>query len=229
MAAARVRGFQGQDLSKHNTLLACAKHFVAYGGAEGGRDYNTVDISERTLHEIYLPPFHAAVNEGVGSVMGGFNQINGIPMHANRYLLTEILRGKWDFNGLGLSDYNAIAETIIHAKIGANDTISISVELENVGKRTGSEVVQLYIQDLCASVTRPVKELRGFQRVTIKAGEKTKVYFQLTMKDFAFYNLNMKRVVEPGFFKVFVGTNSEDVLETQFEYVGGLLFVDETY
>ncbi len=566
MAAARVRGFQGQDLSKHNTLLACAKHFVAYGGAEGGRDYNTVDISERTLHEIYLPPFHAAVNEGVGSVMGGFNEINGIPMHANRYLLTEILRGKWDFNGLVLSDYNAIAEmlvhgiggtreevgflalkagvdmdmfsgiylnnikdlvrngmlsqkiidkavqrvlrakyqlglfedpykynnlhrerdislhpvhlefarelarksmvllknennilplsknigkiavigpladnkyaplgswsalgdpndvktvlagieetvsaetkvlntkgcdiqgedssdfkhaikiakqsdiivlvlgesrymsgegasrstldlpglqnelakiiintgkpvivilvngrplsigwlaekahailetwflgvqmgfavadvlfgeynpsgklvvsfprtvgqipiyynhkntgrppseqrntskylglpssplfpfgyglsytvfeysnlNIVHAKIGANDTISISVELENVGKRTGSEVVQLYIQDLCASVTRPVKELRGFQRVTLKAGEKTKVYFQLTMNDLAFYNLNMKRVVEPGFFKVFVGTNSEDVLETQFEYVGGLLFVDET-
>jgi len=565
MAAARVRGFQGEDLSKPNTLLACAKHFVAYGGAEGGRDYNTVDVSERTLHEIYLPPFHAAVNAGVGTVMGGFNEINGIPMHANRYLLTEILRGKWDFNGLVISDYNAIAEmlvhgiggtreevgllalkagvdmdmfsgiylnnikgfvkngklsqkiidkavqrvlrakyqlglfedpyeynnpqrerdillhpvhlefaremacksivllknennilplrkntgkiavigpladdkdaplgswsalgdpndvktimagikgavlpetkifhtkgcdvqgedssgfeyaikiakqsdiiilvlgesrfmsgegasrstldlpglqnelakiiintgkpvililvngrplsvswlvekahavletwflgiqmgpatadvlfgdynpsgklvvsfprtvgqipiyynhkntgrppteqrntskylelpssplfpfgyglsytafeynnlNIVHDKIGANDTLFISVELENIGKRTGCEVVQLYIQDPCASVTRPVKELRGFQRVTLKAGEKTKVYFQLTMNDLAFYNLNMKRVVEPGSFKVFVGTNSEDVLVTQFEYVGDLLILNE--
>jgi beta-glucosidase len=114
MAAARVRGFQGQDLSASNTLLACTKHFVAYGGAEGGRDYNTVDISERTLREIYLPPFHAAVKAGVATLMGGFNEIAGVPMHANHYLLTKVLREEWGFRGLVISDYTAVMELQKH-------------------------------------------------------------------------------------------------------------------
>jgi beta-glucosidase len=114
MAAARVRGFQGEDLADANTMLACAKHFAAYGGAEGGRDYNTVDISERTLREIYLPPFHAAVKAGVATVMGAFNEIAGIPMHANGYLLNELLRGEWEFDGLVVSDYTAIMELQSH-------------------------------------------------------------------------------------------------------------------
>lgn len=114
MAAARVNGFQGEDLSDPKTILACAKHFAAYGGAEGGRDYNTVDISERTLREVYLPPFKNAVDNGVGSVMVSFNELNGIPSSANNFLLRNILKGEWKFGGLVVSDWNSIGELIQH-------------------------------------------------------------------------------------------------------------------
>ncbi len=119
IAAARVRGFQGSDLQSSTSLLACAKHFAAYGGAEGGRDYNTVDISERTLREIYLPPFKAAVDAGAGSLMCSFNEIAGIPSSANRMLLTDILRGEWKFNGFIVSDWNSIGELVPHG-VAAN-------------------------------------------------------------------------------------------------------------
>lgn len=119
MAAARVRGFQGNDLSAPNTLLACAKHFAAYGGAEGGRDYNVVDISERTLREIYLPPFQTAVQAGVGSIMGAFNEIGGVPMHASDWLVNGVLRDEWGFDGIVISDYTAVEELQPHG-VAAN-------------------------------------------------------------------------------------------------------------
>jgi beta-glucosidase len=114
MAVARVRGFQGTDLRDTLTILATAKHFVAYGGAEAGRDYNTVDVSERTLREIYLPPFRAAVDAGVASVMGAFNEVNGVPMHANEWLNNDVLRGEWGWDGLYISDYTGVMELIPH-------------------------------------------------------------------------------------------------------------------
>jgi len=114
MAAARVRGFQGSDLTASDALLACAKHFAAYGGAEAGKDYNTVDLSERTLREIYLPPFKAAIEAGVGSLMTSFNEIAGIPSTANRWLLTDLLRHEWGFKGFVVSDWAAIAELMQH-------------------------------------------------------------------------------------------------------------------
>lgn len=114
MAAARVRGFQGDDPSAADKLLACAKHYVAYGGAEGGRDYNTVDISERTLREVYLPPFKAAVGAGAESIMSAFNEINGVPASANRFTLTTILRGEWAFQGFVVSDWNSVGELVQH-------------------------------------------------------------------------------------------------------------------
>jgi beta-glucosidase len=114
MAAARVRGFQGNNLRDSTSILACAKHYAAYGAAEAGRDYNTVDISERTLREVYLPPFHAAVHAGAGSLMSSFNEIGGIPSTANRHLLTDILRDEWKFNGFVVSDWGAIGELRNH-------------------------------------------------------------------------------------------------------------------
>src|SRR5439155_12939318 len=114
LAAARVRGFQGADLKAPEALLATAKHFAAYGGAEGGRDYNTVDISERTLREVYLPPFRAAVDAGVGSIMTSFNDIAGVPSTANRWLVTTLLRGEWGFAGFVVSDWTGIAELQAH-------------------------------------------------------------------------------------------------------------------
>jgi beta-glucosidase len=114
LAAARVRGFQGKRLTDEDSLLACPKHFVAYGAAMGGMDYNTVELSEQTLHEVYLPPFKAALDAGALSTMSAFNDINGVPMSANRKLMTELLREQWKFRGMVVSDYTADLELIAH-------------------------------------------------------------------------------------------------------------------
>ena len=114
IAAARVKGFQGDDLSKNNTIVACAKHFAAYGAAQGGRDYNTVDVSEVSLRETYLPPFKACVDAGVGTFMTAFNDLNGVPASANNYLLNEILRDEWKFKGFVVTDYTSINEMVNH-------------------------------------------------------------------------------------------------------------------
>jgi beta-glucosidase len=121
-AAARVRGFQGHRLPAPDALLATAKHFAAYGAAEGGRDYNTVDVSERTLREIYLPPFRAAVRAGVGSIMSAFNEIAGVPSSANRWLLSTVLREEWGFTGFVVSDWTAIDELRRHGVAGDRAT-----------------------------------------------------------------------------------------------------------
>src|SRR5690349_3139779 len=100
MARAYVRGYQGKNLRDTESVAACVKHFVGYGAAEGGRDYNTAEISEHTLREIYLPPFQAALGEGSISLMSSFNTLNGLPATANPYTLTDILRKEWGFRGL---------------------------------------------------------------------------------------------------------------------------------
>ena len=114
MAAARVTGFQGQDLADPSTIVACPKHYVAYGGAEAGKDYNTVDISLRTLREVYLPPFEAAIKAGAGTIMSAFNDLNGVPCTANKFTLTEVLRHEWDFKGFVVSDWKSITELLNH-------------------------------------------------------------------------------------------------------------------
>ena len=114
IAAARVRGFQGQDLSDPSTVAACAKHFAAYGFAEAGRDYNTVDIGLNTLHNIVLPPFKAATDAGVRTFMNSFNDLNGIPATADRYLQRDILKGDWQFDGFVVSDWGSLREMIDH-------------------------------------------------------------------------------------------------------------------
>lgn len=113
MSVARVKGLQG-DLTSNKNIVACAKHFVGYGDAEGGRDYNTVDMSERTLREVYFPPFKAAVDAGAETFMCSFNEIAGVPLSANKYILTDILRNEWGFNGFVVSDWNSIGEMINH-------------------------------------------------------------------------------------------------------------------
>jgi len=114
MAAARVRGFQGRSLSDPTAIMACVKHYAAYGGAEGGRDYNTVDVSEQTLRDVYLPPFKAALDAGAGTFMASFNEINGVPSSGSRFLLTTILRDEWAFDGFVVSDWGSIGEMIPH-------------------------------------------------------------------------------------------------------------------
>jgi beta-glucosidase len=118
MAAAQVRGFQGGDkainLGANDALLANVKHFAGYGAAEGGRDYNTVELSERTLWETYLPPYEAAVNAGAAVVMSSFNDIGGIPAHVSDWLLQDVLRNRWGFKGAVVSDYGGIGELVKH-------------------------------------------------------------------------------------------------------------------
>ena len=138
-AAARVRGFQGADYGASDKILACAKHWVAYGAAEGGRDYNTTDLSENTLREIYFPPFKAAIDAGVGTVMSSFNAINGVPASANPFTLTKVLRGEWKFDGFVVSDYTSVKELINHG-VAANEeqaaalALNAGVDMEMVSR-----------------------------------------------------------------------------------------------
>jgi beta-glucosidase len=114
LAAARVRGFQASGLSSGRQVAACPKHYVAYGAAEAGRDYNAVDVSERTLREVFLPPFKEAFDAGADTAMSAFNEIGGVPASANPFTLRTILRGEWGWPGLVVSDYTAIRELIEH-------------------------------------------------------------------------------------------------------------------
>ena len=114
IAAAVVRGYQGKDLRNDETVMACVKHFALYGGAEAGREYNTVDMSRIKMMQYYLPPYKAAVDAGVGSVMSSFNEIDGIPATGNRWLLTDLLRNQWKFKGMVVSDYTSLSEMEAH-------------------------------------------------------------------------------------------------------------------
>jgi beta-glucosidase len=139
MARARVRGFQGSDYSAQDRVVACAKHFVAYGAAESGRDYNTTDMSEQRLREVYLPPFKAAVDAGVATLMSAFNDVNGVPASGNHFTLTKILRGEWNFDGFVVSDYTSVQEMIAHgyAADGADAArlaLPAGVEMEMVSR-----------------------------------------------------------------------------------------------
>ena len=136
-AVAKVRGYQGDDISAPDRLAACAKHFVAYGGAEGGRDYNTVDVSIQRLHNLYLPPFKASVEAGVATVMTSFNTISGVPAHGNSYVVHDVLKGRYGFRGFVVSDYTGIEELINHGLAGngadaATAALTAGVDMEMV-------------------------------------------------------------------------------------------------
>ncbi len=120
IGAAKVRGYQGSDLSDPNTILACVKHFAAYGAAQAGRDYHTVELSDRVLRETYLPPFKAALDAGATTVMTSFNELDGLPASGNHHLMTGILRDEWGFDGFVVTDYTAINEMVPHGVVANN-------------------------------------------------------------------------------------------------------------
>lgn len=130
VAEAFIRGYQGDDLSKNNTIMSCVKHYALYGAAEGGRDYNTTDMSRIRMYNEYFPPFLAAVKAGVGSVMTSFNEVDGIPASGNKWLMTEVLRNQWGFNGFVVTDYTAINEMEAH---GMGDLQAVSALALNAG------------------------------------------------------------------------------------------------
>jgi beta-glucosidase len=129
VGVARVKGYQGNNLADATSVAACVKHFAAYGAAEAGRDYNTTDMSERLLFEVYLPPYKAAIDAGAATVMSSFNEFDGIPATANKKLLQEILRGKFGFDGMVVSDYRSIAELLSHG-VAATDAEAAKMALE---------------------------------------------------------------------------------------------------
>src|SRR6188474_1288509 len=138
VAKAMVKGYQGTDLSKNNTILSCVKHYALYGAAEAGRDYNTTDMSRVRMFNEYLPPYKAAVDAGVGSVMASFNEIDGVPATANKWLLTDVLRKQWGFKGFVVTDYTGINEMMDHG-IGDLQTASAralmaGIDMDMVGE-----------------------------------------------------------------------------------------------
>ncbi len=145
VAKARVLGFQGNNLNHNHTILACAKHFVAYGGAIGGRDYNTVDVSERSLHELYYPPFRAAIESGVSTFMTAFNDLNGIPATGHEKIIKDKLRTEWGFEGMIVSDWQSIWEMIPHGfakdhQEAARKALNAGVDMDMMG--------YLYLEEL---------------------------------------------------------------------------------
>lgn len=138
IAKAMVKGYQGNDLTKNNTIMACVKHYALYGAAEAGRDYNTTDMSRVRMYNEYLPPYKAAVDAGVGSIMASFNEIDGVPATANKWLLTDLLRKQWGFKGFVVTDYTGINEMVDHG-IGDLKTVSAralmaGIDLDMVGE-----------------------------------------------------------------------------------------------
>lgn len=147
-AAARVQGFQGADLTADDAMVACAKHFAAYGAAEAGLDYSTVDISERTLREVYFPPFQEAFKAGCGTAMASFNEIAGTPSTANHWLLTEVLRDEWKFGGLVVSDYTGDEELIAHGIAADGRAAARLAFLAGVDMSMESNLYMLHLPDL---------------------------------------------------------------------------------
>jgi len=128
IARAMVRGYQGDNMKSNDEIMACVKHFALYGAAEGGRDYNTVDMSRQSMFNNYFPPYKAAVEEGVGSVMTSFNTVDGIPATANRWLVTDVLRDQWGFNGFVVTDYESIHEMESHGVAKGTDAAVLALK-----------------------------------------------------------------------------------------------------
>lgn len=130
IAKAMVRGYQGKDMTKADALMACVKHFALYGGAEAGREYNTVDMSRIKMYEYYLPPYKAAIDAGAGSIMSSFNEIDAVPATGNKWLLTDLLRKEWGFTGFVVSDYTSLNEMVNH---GVGDLQAVSAQAVKAG------------------------------------------------------------------------------------------------
>lgn len=173
-ARARVRGFQGDDVSRPDRVVACLKHYVGYGAAEGGRDYNTTDISEQALREIYLPPFHAGLQAGAGTVMSAFNDLNGVPTSANPFTLTTILRGEWKFDGVVVSDYESVSQLVDHRAAAdladaARQALTAGVDMEMVSRTYVTHGADLLKRGVC-TMDRIDEAVRRILRLKVRLG-----------------------------------------------------------
>lgn len=185
-ARARVRGFQGTDYSQPDRVLACAKHWVAYGAAQGGRDYNTTDISDNTLYNVYFPPFKAAKDAGVDTFMTSFNDLNGVPATANRWVMTDVLRKEWKFDGLVVSDYTAVMELVFHGVArdesdAAQLALNAGVDMEMVSRFYNKHGEQL-VKDRKLSMATIDESVRRILRIKYRLGLFDKPYVDETLE-----------------------------------------------
>jgi beta-glucosidase len=192
MARARVRGFQGSDYSARDKIVACAKHWVAYGAAEAGRDYNTTEVSERTLREVYFPPFKAALDAGVGTFMSAFNDLNGIPSSANPFTLTQVLRNEWKFDGFVVSDYTSVEELIKHGLAGngadaAREALNAGVDMEMVSRLYNKHAGELLKQRELSQQTID-EAVRRILRIKFRLGLFDKPYTDEALESTAIFN-----------------------------------------
>jgi beta-glucosidase len=174
MARARVRGFQGEDYSSTDRVIATAKHWVGYGAAEAGRDYNTTDLSERALREVHFPPFKAAVDAGVGTFMSAFNDVDGTPASANPFTLTTVLRREWKFAGFVVSDYTSVLELLKHGVAAdeaeaARKALTAGVEMEMVSRLYGRHLPAL-VKEGAVPLAVVDEAVRRILRVKVRAG-----------------------------------------------------------
>ena len=187
LGQARVRGFQAATLTTGRRIAACPKHYVAYGAAEAGRDYNTVDISERTLREVYLPPFKAAFDAGAGTVMSAFNEIGGVPATANAFLLRTILREEWGWPGLVLTDYEAIRELIAHGvaadrKAAARLSIEAGADMDMVSNSFADYLAEL-VERGAVPIALVDEAVRRVLRLKLSLGLFERPYVDETLAD----------------------------------------------
>ncbi len=195
MSAARVKGYQGKDLKSKSSIGACAKHYVAYGAAEAGKDYNTVDVSERMLREIYLPPFKATVDAGVVNIMSAFNDISGIPASANHFALTKILRNEWEFDGFVISDYNSIGELVNHRTSAnkaeaAKHALIAGVDMDMVGEGSIGNIYSPHLDSLVRNGDVPINVLEEAVRRVLRIKYRLGL-FENPYVDVDFYKNNM--------------------------------------
>ncbi|WP_139793993.1 beta-glucosidase BglX [Reichenbachiella faecimaris] len=174
LSAAYVRGFQGNNLTDPTSMIACAKHFVGYGAAEGGRDYNTAVIHESLLRNIYLPPFEKAVDAGVQTFMSGFNELNGVPVSGNQFLLDQVLRQEWGFDGFVVSDWNSVTEMIAHGYCVDEKDAAFKAARAGVDMEMTSQSYDNYLQELIDEGQLDIQQLdrmvRAILRVKLRMG-----------------------------------------------------------
>jgi beta-glucosidase len=217
MARARVRGFQGSDYSAGDKIVACAKHWVAYGAAEAGRDYNTTDVSERNLREVYFPPFKAAVDAGVGTFMSAFNDLNGVPSSANRFTLTQVLRGEWKFDGFVVSDYTSVEELIKHGVAAngaeaAREALNAGVDMEMVSRLYNKHAGELMKQRELSTQTID-EAVRRILRIKFRLGLFDKPFVDEARERNAIFNsANVAAAREMATRSIVLLKNDHDVL-----------------
>ncbi len=174
MGAATIQGYQGTDLSGKNALLACAKHFAAYGAAEGGRDYNTVTVSENELRDVYLPPFKAAVDAQAGTFMAAFNEINGIPATGNEFLLRQVLRNEWGFKGFVVSDWESVHQLVVHGYSKEDKEAALKSFLSGTDMEMASTTYENYLKEHIEAGNIPMELLnqavRNILRIKFEMG-----------------------------------------------------------
>lgn len=181
MAEAYISGFQGEDLSSSTSIAACAKHFVGYGAAEGGRDYNTANINDNLLHNVYLKPFKAAVDAGSATFMTGFNELNGVPASGNQYILKDILREKWSFDGFVVSDWNSIIEMIPHGyakntKEAAEKAANAMLDME-MTSTSYDDHMKVLIEEGKFSIAQLDEMVKNILRIKFRLGLFEQPYF----------------------------------------------------